>query len=219
MSRVESSVATDDSEKWTRLPDDKSIVRTIIALQDRGIKSESVSTREDALELLAKRIPRGSEVMTGASATLDEIGFLQLLKLGTHQWKNLKSEITGEKDPVRQRELRVRAAGAQYFVGSAHAVVETGEIVIASASGSQIPAYAYCSNNVIWVVGAQKIVASLGDGLRRVREYCLPIESAKMRNLGYTGSAIGKLLIFERERASQRSLTLILVNEKLGVQE
>jgi len=92
-----------------------------------------------------------------------------------------------------------------------------GEIVIASASGSQIPAYAYSSNNVIWVVGAQKIVASLGDGLRRVREYCLPIESAKMRNLGYTGSAIGKLLIFERERASQRSLTLILVNEKLGV--
>ena len=143
MSRVESSVATDDSEKWTRLPDDKSIVRTITALQDRGIKSESVSTREDALELLAKRIPRGSEVMTGASATLDEIGFLQLLKLGTHQWKNLKSEITGEKDPVRQRELRVRAAGAQYFIGSAHTVAGTGKIVIASASGSQIPAYVY----------------------------------------------------------------------------
>ncbi len=79
MSRVESSVATDDSEKWTHLPDDKSIVRTIIALQDRGIKSESVSTREDAFELLVKRIPPGSELMTGASATLDEIGFLQLL--------------------------------------------------------------------------------------------------------------------------------------------
>ena len=217
MSVVESSMTTEDSEKWTRLPDDKSIVRTVNALQSRGITAESVSTREDALKLLAKRIPPGAEVMTGASATLDEIGFLQLLKLGTHQWKNLKSEITGEKDPVRQRELRVRAAAAQYFVGSAHAVAETGEIVVASASGSQIPAYAYSSNYVFWVVGAQKIVASLDEGLRRVREYCLPMESAKMRSLGYPGSAIGKLLIFERERASQRSLTLILVNEKLGV--
>jgi len=102
--------------------------------------------------------------MTGASATLDEIGFLQLLKLGTHQWKNLKTEITGEKDPVRQRGLRVRATAAQYFVGSAHAIAETGEIVVASASGNQIPAYAYSSNNVIWVVGAQKIVASLDEG-------------------------------------------------------
>ncbi len=79
--------------------------------------------------------------MTGASATLDEIGFLQLLKLRTHQWKNLKTEITGEKDPVRQRGLRVRATAAQYFVGSAHAIAETGEIVVASASGNQIPAY------------------------------------------------------------------------------
>jgi len=137
--------------------------------QDRGIKTKSVSTREEALKLLAKKIPPGAEVMTGASATLDEIGFLQLLKLRTHQWKNLKTEITGEKDPVRQRELRVLAAAAQYFVGSAHAIAGTREIVVASASGSQIPAYAYSSNNVIWVVGAQKI-ASLDEGLRRVRE-------------------------------------------------
>src|SRR5437867_2385220 len=64
--------------------------------------------------------------MTGSSATLDEIGFLKLLKSGTHQWKNLKSEITVEKDLVRQRELRVRAASAQYFVGSAHAVQRQG---------------------------------------------------------------------------------------------
>jgi len=185
--------------------------------QDRGIKTKSVSTREEALKLLAKKIPPGAEVMTGASATLDEIGFLQLLKLRTHQWKNLKTEITGEKDPVRQRGLRVRATAAQYFVGSAHAIAETGEIVVASASGNQIPAYAYSSNNVILVVGAHKIVASLDEGLKRVREYCLPTESAKMRNLGYPGSAIGKLLIFERERAPQRNLTLILVNKKLGV--
>ena len=102
MSAVESSMTTEDSEKWTRLPDDKSIVRTVNALQSRGITAESVSTREDALKLLAKRIPPGAEVMTGASATLDEIGFLQLLKLGTHQWKNLKSEITGEKERSRQ---------------------------------------------------------------------------------------------------------------------
>ena len=74
MSAVESSMATDDSEKWTRLPDDKTILRTITALQDRGIKTESVSTREEALKLLAKKIPLGAEVMTGASATLDEIG-------------------------------------------------------------------------------------------------------------------------------------------------
>jgi len=92
-------MTTENSEKWTRLPDNKSILRTITALQDRGIKAESVPTREDALKLLTKKIPPGAEVMTGASATLDEIGFLQLLKLGTHNRRISRAKSQVKKTP------------------------------------------------------------------------------------------------------------------------
>ena len=79
-----------------------------------------------------------------------------------------------EKDPVKQREQRIKTTGAEYFVGSVQAVAETGEVVVASATGSQIPAYAFNARNVVWVVGTQKIVPSLEEGLRRVREHlCL----------------------------------------------
>ena len=69
---------------------------------------------------------------------------------------------------------------------------------------------------MIWVVGAQKIVASLEEGLRRVREHAVVLETARMRSLGYSGSMIGKVLIFERERVPGRKIGMILVNEKLG---
>lgn len=153
--------------------------------------------------------------MTGGSTTLEQIGFVELLKSGKHPWKNLKDEIFAEKDSAKQAELRKKSVTSEYFLGSVHAVAETGEVVVASASGSQIPSYAFSSDNVIWIVGTQKIVPNLEQGLKRVREHSLPLDDKRMKSIGYPGITIGKILIFERE-IMQRKITLIFVNEKLG---
>jgi L-lactate utilization protein LutC len=213
MSTIETSVMGEQS-KWTRLPGKETVNRTLEAVKARGVKAELASDRQEALRLLGEKIPNGSEVMTGASRTLDEIGFTETVAAGK-RWKNLKAEIMAEKDPVKQKALRKKSTEAAYFVGSVQAVAETGEIVVASASGSQIPAYAFSADNVIWVAGIQKIVTNLDEALKRVREHALPMESARMKSLGYPGSMIGKILIFERERPG-RNISLILVNEKLG---
>ena len=202
---------------WERLPDQETIARTLDAVKSRGINAEQVSTPQGALERITGIIPEGAELMTDASKTLEEIGLLQLLKTGAHKWKNLKDQILAEKDPVKQAEMRRHSVTVDYFLGSVHAISENGEIITVSASGSQIPSYTYTSKNVIWVAGAQKIVRSLEEGLKRVREYSLARESARMRGLGFPGSAIAKILIIEREPAQmQRKLNLILVNQKIG---
>jgi len=156
--------------------------------------------------------------MTGASITLQQIGFEEVLISKAHPWVNLKDELLAEKDPARQAELRRKSILAEYFLGSVHAIAETGEIVIASATGSQLPSYAFSSPNVIWVAGAQKITPTLDDAIRRVREYNFPRENQRMKDMGYPGSMIGKLLIFERESPYlNRHITLILVKEAVGV--
>ncbi len=215
MSTVETIAPS--QENWDRLPNKQIITRTIEALKNRGIYTELVDSHREALRLIATRIPEGAQVMTGASTTLDQIEFTELLKSGAHKWKNLKQEIMSEKDPAKQRSLRIQATGAEYFVGSVQAVSETGEVVVVSASGSQIPAYAFNARNVVWVVGTQKIVPSLEEALRRIREHALPLETARMKSQGFPGSMIGKILILERELPQLgRNLTMILVNEKLG---
>ncbi|MBS3057282.1 MAG: lactate utilization protein [Candidatus Diapherotrites archaeon] len=193
-----------------------SIKKTMKALKGRGIDAEFVKTREEALKRLVESIPEGAEIMTGGSTTLEEIGFVDLLKSKRHKWKNLKDELLAEKDSEKQAELRKRSVTSEYFIGSVHAVAETGEVLVASASGSQIPAYSFSSDNIIWIVGAQKIVPTAEDAFRRVREHSLPLEDKRMKSIGYSGSTIGKLLVFEREILPNRKIRLIFVNEKLG---
>jgi len=115
--------------------------------------------------------------------------------------------------------LRKQAILADYFLGSIQAIAETGEILIASATGSQLPAYAFSSSNVIWVAGTQKISPTLKAAFHRVRDYVLPLEDQHMKQLygKESGSFIGKILVFEREAPYlQRKVHLLLVNEVLG---
>jgi len=194
------------------------IERTAAAVKARGIEVEVVNTGADALRRIKQLIPAGATLTTGASITLQEIGLEALLVAKTHPWVNLKDAMLAETDPVKQMELRRQSTLAEYFLGSVHAIAETGEMVVASATGSQLPSYAFASPNVIWVAGVQKITPTLDDAMQRVREYNLPREDQHMKEMGYPGSMIGKLLIFEREAPYlNRHITLILVKEILGV--
>ncbi len=201
------------------VPDERSIEVAAAAVKERGIAVEIVGTRADALERVKSIIPAGSTVMTGASLSLKEIGFEDYLISKTHSWKNLKEDIVAEKDPAKQAALRRQAILADYFLGSVHAVAESGELVIASASGSQLGPYAFSASNVVWVVGVQKITKNLDDGIRRVKEYVMPHENERMKAMtgGKMGTVLGKLMIIEREAPFLgRKLTLLLVREPTG---
>ncbi|MBA3873073.1 MAG: lactate utilization protein [Anaerolineae bacterium] len=203
---------------YTDLATDAQVQDTIAAVEARGIKVHLVDTPAQALEKIHELVPAGAEIMTGGSQTLRHIGLEDLLISKAHPWVNLKDAILAENNPEKQGKLRAQSILAPYFLGSVHAISETGEIVIASGSGSQIPSYAFSSRNVIWVAGTQKIVPTLDAALKRVREYALPEEDKRMKGLGYPGSAITKLLIIEAEPAMlQRNVNLILVKHPVGV--
>jgi L-lactate utilization protein LutC len=200
------------------LPAPEHVQRTLEAINARGIHAELIETKEAALERVQAIIPPGAVVMTGGSVTLQQIGFEAILISGNHLWRNFKADLLAEKDPVKQTTMRRQGTLAEFYLGSVNAVAETGELVFASGSGSQLPAYAYTSRNVIWVVGTQKITPTLDEALRRVREYVLPLEDQRQRSLGnQSGSRINRILIIEGEPAYlRRNLTLLLVNQVLG---
>jgi hypothetical protein len=203
---------------YATLPPLERIRQTVEAVKARGINAEFVETREEALARVQALIPPGCLVMTGSSVTLQQIGFEEILISGNHPWRNFKADLLAEKDPAKQSALRRQGTLAEYYLGSVNALAETGELVFASGSGSQLPAYAYTSHNVIWVAGTQKITPTLEEALRRVREYVLPLEDQRQKSLGnQAGSRINRILIIEGEPAYlRRNLSLVLVNEVLG---
>lgn len=201
---------------YTNIPSDEVIAKVAENLKARNITPIIVDTKEQALAEIKKLIPAGGAVMNGSSQTLQEVGFVDYLKAGQHGWNNVHEEILKEKDTVKQSRLRKESVLADYFLSSVHAVTEDGQVLIASASGSQLPSSAFTSNNVIWVAGAQKIVSTIDAALARIRDHVVPLEDARMKGVGYPGTMWARTLIISGEIMPNRYLTMILVKEKLG---
>lgn len=199
------------------VPSEEIINKTAAALKERGVEVLVVNNRAEALAKIKELIPKGESVNNGSSTTLNEIGFIDYLKSGEHGWDNLHAAVIAEKDPAKQAELRNASLFAKYYLGSVHAIAETGEMVIASASGSQLPPITFTSKNLIFVAGAQKIAPSLEEAVTRLREYVVPLEDDRMKDSGAAGTVLSKIFIFEREPAFMgRTVRLILVKEELG---
>lgn len=195
----------------------ETVARTVNAIRARGIKVTVVDTSAEALAKVHEIIPAGATIMTGMSQTLQEIGLEAQLINKQHPWVNLKDEILAEKDPVRQRELRRKSTLSPWYLGSVQAIAQTGEILVASGSGSQLPSYTFNSTNLVWVAGTQKIVPTLEAGLQRIHDYSLPLEHIRMQKLGHPGALLSKILIILAEsELAGRNVNLILVNERVG---
>jgi len=201
---------------YETIPSAEITERTVAALKERGLNVVVVNTKEEALDKVKSLIPASVSVMNGSSTTLQQIGFVDYLKSGNSGWKNLHEDILEEKDPQKQAELRKQSVLAQYFLGGIQAITESGQILMASATGSQLAQPAFSADNVILVASTNKIVPTIDDAFTRLKEYVFPLENERMKTVGYPGSVIGKVLIFEREINPARKITIVLINEKLG---
>ena len=191
------------------------IERTFEALKARGVEPGFVADRPGALAAVLARIPKGAAVAHGSSTTLSEIGFIERMKRPGSGYRYLNDEWTKENDPAKRNRLRARLTmEADYFLGSVQAICETGEVIAADAGGSRQAGYVFGPPHVIWVAGVNKLVPSVEAGMRRLREVALPLEDQRMKTLGASGSAIGKIVIYERERPGR--ISLLLVGEPLG---
>ncbi len=197
------------------LASDTAIDRAAAALAAKKYNVSVVAGRAEALAKLKEMIPAGSDVMTGGSVTLEEIGLIDLLKSGESGWVNWKDKIMAEQDKAKQLVLRKQSSSASYYIASAHALSEDGILFQGSYSGSQIPAFAMLSPHAVFVIGGQKIVPAFEDGIKRVREYSLPMEDNHQKAMGNPGSELNKMLITFSDIFAGR-ITVILVKEKLG---
>lgn len=202
------------NEKYGELASASSIEKTVSELAKKGIMAVVVENGQAAKEKVLEIIPTGAEVMNMTSMTLESTGIVDALsEPGKFDfiWKKLE-KMNDKTEGMEKRRLGV---APEWVVGSIHALTEEGEVIIASATGSQLPAYAYGAPHVIWVVGAQKIVKNLDEGMRRIYEYAFPLEDERARKAYGMGSGVNKILIVNKEFTPGR-ITVILVKEKLG---
>jgi hypothetical protein len=200
--------------EFARLATDDRIRATAAALERHGIRALVVDTGEDARRQVLELLPEGAEVFNATSRTLETIGVAEDVER-SGRYRAVRPRLYQMDRVMQGREMSQLAAAPDYFVGSVHAVTEQGSLVVASASGSQLGPLVSGAGTVVLVVGAQKIVGDLETGLRRIDEYCYPLEDARARQAYGIPSGINNVLIVNRLLAPGR-MTVILVREQLG---
>ena len=202
--------------QWNQIAADESIEKAKQALTEHGMQVQVVENGAAAKEAVLKMLPAGAEVMDMTSETLRTLGLHDEIN-ESGRYDSVKNKLKQMNRETQQREMQRLGAAPEYAVGSAHAVTEDGKVVVASRTGSQLPAYVYGADHVIWVIGAQKIVANQEVAIQRIYEYILPLESERVK-VAYKmmqGSFVSKLLIFNQEFTPNR-INIIIVKEVLG---
>jgi len=184
------------------------------SLERNGITCTVVDSGEEARELVRSILPVGAEVYNNTSRTLEVIGVAEDIER-SGQYQALRLRLYQMDREMQAREMRQLSASPDWVVGSVHAVTEGGTLLIASASGSQLGPIASGAGHVVLVVGAQKVVADLDAGIRRIDEYCFPLEDRRARQAYGVPSGVNNVLIMNKSIAPGR-ITAILVNERLG---
>jgi LUD domain len=188
--------------------------RAAAALTAHGFTVEILDDAAAARTRIKDLIPEGASVFTGASETLRLSGIEEDINT-SGRYDAIKSRSVTMDRVAELDEIWRMISSPNVIVGSVHAVTETGSLVVASASGSQLPGYAGGAVRAIWVVGAQKVVPDLGAALRRVEDHCLPLENDRAMKAYGRPSAVNRLLILNAETDPGRG-TVLLLREAIG---
>ena len=166
------------SDRFTALPDDQTLAATVTALEEHGFGVEVVDDLDAARDAVIARIPEGSSVMTNTSVTLHETGIAEAIDDGG-PYDSARNKLNELDYATQLPEMKAIGGQPDFALGSVHAITSEGTLVIASASGSQLASYAWGAANVIFVVGAQKLVPDLEAAHERIVEHSLPLEDAR----------------------------------------
>lgn len=200
-------------DRFAALPDDATLKETAVGLEERGFSVEVVDDLDAARRAVLARIPEGSSVMTNPSVTLEETGIAQAIDDGG-AYDSARTKVLALDRATQMQEIKAIMVQAEFALGSVHAVTRDGTLVIASALGSQLAAYAWGAGNVIFVVGAQKLVPDLDAAHERIYQHSFKLEDARALEAYGKNSRIGKILEIHQEDPGR--IHVVLVREAVG---
>jgi hypothetical protein len=201
------------ADRFTALPDEKTLAATVVALEEHGFSVEVVDDLPAARQAVLARIPHGSTVMTNTSVTLDETGIANAIN-GGGPYQSARNEMFALDFATQAQQMKAISGQPDYALGSAHAITQDGTLVIASASGSQFASMAWGAANAIFVVGTQKIVPDLAAAHERIYQHSLVLEDARAQAAYGQHSFVGKILEIHQELPGR--IHIVLIKEPVG---
>ena len=185
----------------------------------RNFEGYYCETKEDARKKALELIPKGAVVSFGGSATLRDIGLIEALK--SDQYRLL--DPTSVSGAMEMDKIARQALSADYFLMSANAITEQGELVNADGYGNRVSALIYGPKNVVVIAGLNKVTPDLDSAIARTKKYAARMILLKFKK-DYPDfdtldkaakGAVSQLVVTGMSTAKGR-IKVILIGESVG---
>jgi acyl-CoA hydrolase len=204
---------TQSTGRFDALPDEQTLAGTVTALEEHGFSVEVVDSLDAARQAVLARIPAGATVMTNTSVTLQDTGIADEIN-ESGRYESARNKMFALDFATQAQQMKAIGGQPDYALGSVHAVTRDGTLVIASASGSQLASYAWGAANVIFVIGAQKLVPTLPVAHDRIYQHSLQLEDARAQAAYGQHSSVGKVLEIHQELPGR--IHIVLIRQSVG---
>lgn len=215
---------------------DSRVQKTLEALRGNNINAVYAADSAAAVDYVKIRLTPGCSIRTGGSVSLAESGVLKLIESPEYNFRNRKAEGIAEEEKL---DIFRTTIGCDFFLCSANAVTENGEIINVDGFANRISAIAFGPQHVIMIVGINKIVPDLKEGFLRVKRVAAPKNSVRLglnnpcARLGHcvsllknenpdmcdgcqSPSRICRNYLVSAMQAEKERITVVIVGEELG---
>ncbi|MDO4313638.1 MAG: lactate utilization protein [Eubacteriales bacterium] len=197
--------------------------KVIRGLESRNMEGFFAETKEKALEIALGLIPEGSSVGWGGSVSIAEIGLKDAVCSGSYQVYNRDAC----ESPEEKRKTELAIMGSDYLLCSTNAITEDGILVNIDGRGNRVAGIIWGPEQVIMVVGMNKVVKNLEDAWSRARNEAAPINAQRFpiqTPCKKTGSCMDCKspdtvccqFVVTRYSKIPKRIKVILVNDDLG---
>lgn len=194
-------------------------------LEKRNMEGVYCATREDALKQALSYMEKGSVVSWGGSMSIEEIGLMDAVRNGDYEIIDRDKA----KDYDERREIFSKIVLSDYFLMSTNAITLDGELINIDGTGNRVGPLCFGPKHVIMIVGMNKVVSSVEDGVARVRNIAAPPNCIRL-GLETPCSLTGRcadcygdtcicsdIVVTRRQSAAMRGrIKVILVGENVG---
>ena len=130
-----------------------------------------------AVKLAEELVPAGSTVSFGGSMSLSESGVMDMLKSRDDIHLIDRSKA---KSPEETKQMYRDSFSSDVYFMSTNAITLDGELINIDGNGNRVAALIYGPDKIVIVVGMNKLVSGVEDGIRRVQDVAAPPNGVRL---------------------------------------
>jgi hypothetical protein len=151
-------------------------MRCVEALRKNGFDAGYYSDVDSVRARVLAECEKAESIGFGGSLSVQEMGIFEVL-----EGKGKKLFDHGRVPPEKKAETRLGQLTCDLFLTGTNAVTLDGCLVNLDMNGNRTNAMTFGPKKVLVVAGGQKVVADVGDALRRIKSVAAPRNTKRLK--------------------------------------